>query len=291
MTQAAYVPDAMLAAPAAPAERWWRRVSVPRVEPRAVGRLGVRAASVAACLLVWHVASQNQVRFIINFTNIPSPADVAEAGWTLLTSDRVVNDTLASLLRIFLGFGLASALGVGLGVVIGRFRWAEDSLLSPLEVIRPIPAVAWIPMAILMFASAEGSMIFITFIGAFFPILLNTIHGVRQVDPRLVLASRCLGAGGFSIYKEVVLPAALPYVVTGLSIGMGTSWFSLVSAEMISGQYGIGYYTWESYNLQDYPSLVVGMIAIGILGMGSSALVRAGGVLCMPWQRVAAKQR
>jgi len=261
------------------------------VEPRAIGRLGVRAASVAACLLVWHVASQNQVRFIINFTNIPSPADVAEAGWTLLTSDRVVNDTLASLLRIFLGFGLASALGVGLGVVIGRFRWAEDSLLSPLEVIRPIPAVAWIPMAILMFASAEGSMIFITFIGAFFPILLNTIHGVRQVDPRLVLASRCLGAGGFSIYKEVVLPAALPYVVTGLSIGMGTSWFSLVSAEMISGQYGIGYYTWESYNLQDYPSLVVGMIAIGILGMGSSALVRAGGVLCMPWQRVAAKQR
>jgi NitT/TauT family transport system permease protein len=145
--------------------------------------------------------------------------------------------------------------------------------------------VAWIPLAIMMFASSEVSMIFITFIGAFFPILLNTIHGVETIDRNLIAASRSLGAGRWAIFREVVLPGSLPSVVTGLSIGMGTCWFSLVSAEMISGQFGIGYYTWEAYNLQKYPPIVVGMIAIGLLGMGSSALVRVAGAVLMPWRR------
>ena len=96
-------------------------------------------------------------------------------------------------------------------------------------------------------------------------------------------ASRSLGAGELDVFREVVLPSALPSIVTGLSIGMGTSWFSLVTAEMISGQYGIGYYTWESYTLQRYPNIVLGMIAIGILGMGSSLLVKSMGHRLMPW--------
>ncbi len=137
-----------------------------------------------------------------------------------------------------------------------------------------------------MFASSEGSIVFITFIGAFFPILLNTIHGVEGIDRNLIAASRSLGAGPWAIFREVVLPGSLPSVVTGLSIGMGTCWFSLVSAEMISGQFGIGYYTWEAYNLQKYPPIVVGMIAIGLLGMSSSALVRVVGTLLMPWRRL-----
>ena len=126
---------------------------------------------------------------------------------------------------------------------------------------RPIPAVAWIPLAILLFSSAEQSMIFITFIGAFFPILLNTIHGVESLDPRLVSLRSAWAPGRWPSSREVILPGALPSIVTGLSIGMGTSWFSLVTAEMISGQFGIGYYTWESYTLQNYPNIVLGMIA------------------------------
>jgi NitT/TauT family transport system permease protein len=126
-------------------------------------------------------------------------------------------------------------------------------------------------------------MVFITFIGAFFPILLSTIHGVEALDRRLVFASLSLGAGPVDVFKEVILPGALPSIVTGLSIGMGTSWFSLVTAEMISGQYGIGYYTWEAYTLQKYPSIVLGMIAIGVLGMGSSFLIRVSGRRLMPW--------
>jgi NitT/TauT family transport system permease protein len=126
-------------------------------------------------------------------------------------------------------------------------------------------------------------MVFITFIGAFFPILLSTVHGVEALDRRLVFASLSLGARPLDVFREVILPGSMPSIVTGLSIGMGTSWFSLVTAEMISGQFGIGYYTWEAYTLQKYPSIVLGMMAIGVLGMGSSFLIRVVGRRLMPW--------
>jgi len=155
--------------------------------------------------------------------------------------------------------------------------------MPPLEVLRPIPAVAWIPLAILMFPSSEMSMIFITFTGALFPILLNTIHGVESVDPRLIASARSLGSGGLAIFTEVILPGAGPSIVTGLSIGMGTAWFCLVTAEMISGQFGIGYYTWASYTIQNYAEIVVGMLFIGVFGMVSSMLVKRLGLALMPW--------
>jgi hypothetical protein len=113
--------------------------------------------------------------------------------------------------------------------------------------------------------------------------VLSTVHGVETLDRRLVFASLSLGAGPLDVFREVILPGAMPSIVTGLSIGMGTSWFSLVTAEMISGQFGIGYYTWEAYTLQKYPNIVLGMISIGILGMGSSFLIKAMGRRLMPW--------
>ena len=134
-------------------------------------------------------------------------------------------------------------------------------------------------------------MEFITFIGAFFPVLLSTIHGVEGLDRRLVYASVTLGAKPLDVFREVILPGALPAIVTGLSIGMGTSWFSLVTAEMISGQYGIGYYTWEAYTLQKYPNIVLGMVGIGVLGMGSSSLIKWAGRRCMPWFKPEANAR
>jgi len=189
----------------------------------------------------------------------------------------------SSFARVFAGFSVAAVFGIGLGLLIGRARWAEDALLPPLEMLRPIPAVAWIPLAILMFPSSEMSMVFITFTGAVFPILLNTIHGVEGVDPRLIASARSLGSGRTSIFTEVILPGAAPNIVTGLSIGMGTAWFCLVTAEMISGQFGIGYYTWASYTIQNYSEIVVGMVFIGVFGMGSSVLIKKLGNRLMPW--------
>jgi len=253
---------------------------------RDLKRWPVRLASLLACLLFWQVAANARLDFgLFTFTYVPTPSAVLDAAWQLLTGNALLAHLGSSLARVFLGYGVAALLGVALGLLIGRSRWAEDTLLPPLEVLRPIPAVAWIPLAILMFPSSELSMVFITFTGALFPILLNTVHGVEAVDPRLVASARSLGAGRWAILREVVLPGALPSIVTGLAIGMGTSWFCLVTAEMISGQFGIGYYTWESYTLQNYPDIIVGMLLIGVLGMGSSALVKHLGALATPWYR------
>jgi NitT/TauT family transport system permease protein len=250
------------------------------------GRLGLQAASIAACVLLWHLAASRHVNLgLVTFANVPAPAEVLEAAWRLLRSPRLWPHLSSSLLRVGLGFGAAAVAGVGLGLLIGRSRRARDGLLPPLEVLRPIPAVAWIPLAILMFPSSEGSMVFITFIGALFPILLATVHGAEGVDARLIASARSLGTRRWRLFTEVIAPGAAPSIVTGLSIGMGTCWFCLVTAEMIAGQYGIGYYTWESYTVQNYAGIVVGMLFIGALGMGSSALVRWAGGRLMPWWR------
>ena len=250
-------------------------------------RIGLRLASVVAVVLAWQWASRHSLDLgVVDLANVPAPTDVVTAALSLVDSPKFPRHVANSLGRVFYGFGAASVAGVALGLLVGRSRRAADLLMPTLELLRPIPGVAWIPLAILMFPSSEVSMVFITFIGALFPILLATIHGVEALDRRLVASARCLGAGRWRVFRDVVVPGALPHVITGLAIGMGTSWFCLVTAEMIAGQYGIGYYTWEAYNLQDYPSIVVGMVAIGVLGLLSSALVRRLGALLTPWYRL-----
>ncbi|RQZ17712.1 ABC transporter permease [Burkholderia sp. Bp9031] len=255
-----------------------------RGRPASLRRRAWRIASLAACIALWQAAVQWRLSLgIVTFANVPAPADVGPALWSLLHSPKLPMHLFASITRVLAGFVAAAFAGVGLGLAIGRYRTLEDTLLPPLEVLRPIPAVAWIPLAILMFPSSELSMMFITFIGALFPILLNTVHGTEAVDPRLVATARSLGTRGVALYVEVILPGAAPAIFTGLSIGMGTAWFCLVTAEMIAGQYGIGYFTWESYTLQNYPDIVVGMAVIGLLGMGSSLLVKRIGTAFTPW--------
>jgi NitT/TauT family transport system permease protein len=249
-------------------------------------RILFRGLSVVLFLALWQLASVHHLKWPIDFTNVPSPSETALALLNFLHAPKIAKDAWCSIVRVLAGFGAAAVLGIVLGLIIGVSKFAEDMILTPLEVLRPIPAVAWVPLATLMFASAESSMIYITFIGAFFPILLSTIHGVEQVDKRLIMAALCLGAGKKAIFREVIFPGALPSIISGLSIGMGTSWFSLVTAEMISGQFGIGYYTWESYNLQRYPEIVVGMVSIGLLGMGSSAIIRTVGRYMTPWMQI-----
>lgn len=254
-------------------------------KPLPLAKLALQLASLLACLALWQLACAYRLNLgFLTFANTPRPAEVLEAAIALAQSPKLWPHLSSSLLRVGAGFGLAAAAGVTLGLLIGRLPLANRLLLPPLEVLRPIPAVAWIPLSILMFPSSEGSMIYITFVGALFPILLNTIHGVQHVDTRLIASAKGLGTKGWRLFTEVVAPGAAPSIVTGLSIGMGTCWFCLVTAEMIAGQYGIGYYTWESYTVQAYPNIVVGMLVIGALGMGSSALITWLGARLMPWQ-------
>ncbi|WP_180155673.1 ABC transporter permease [Acinetobacter sp. YH12045] len=243
--------------------------------------------SLLLCLLLWQALAQFKINLgIVNFSNVPTPVEVVQAIIQFFQLPTALAHLKASMLRVLIGFALAGVIGVALGLLIGQYKKMATFFLTPLEVLRPIPAVAWIPLAILIFPSSEASMIYITFIGALFPILLNTIHGVEAVDPRLIASAKSLGASEFAIVREVVIPGALPNITTGLSIGMGTCWFCLVTAEMISGQLGIGYFTWESFTLQNYSSIVVGMLLIGALGMMSSALVRWIGKKFTPWYQL-----
>ena len=168
---------------------------------------------------------------------------------------------------------------------MGRFRVVRELIFPVSEVFRPIPAIAWVPMSIMLWPSNEESIVFITFLGSFFPILINTLHGMKMVDQVLVRAAQCLGARETAIFREVYFPAALPHIFTGLTVGMGVAWVSLIAAEMISGQFGIGYFTWEAYSLVQYSDIALGMICIGVLGLASSAAIRGLGHVVMPWAR------
>jgi NitT/TauT family transport system permease protein len=219
----------------------------------------------------------------VRFQNIPTPGRVLEEAIALFASPAYYVHILASLERIWLGFAIATVVGVALGLLIGWFRAAEDTLLPPIELLRPIPAVAWVPLSIMLWPTERSSIVFITCLGAFFPVVLNTIHGVEGIDRQLVRAATSLGAGRAAIFREVIIPGALPSIVTGLSVGMGVSWICLISAEMISGQFGVGYFTWVAYGIVKYSQIVVGMLTIGVLGMLSSLLIRRVGARLMPW--------
>jgi NitT/TauT family transport system permease protein len=246
------------------------------------------AAVLAVCslggmVLFWHLVTTYRVDFYIRFANIPTPADVWQSVVQAGSNGKFITNVGMSLRRIFIGFALAGVLGVAIGLVIGRYRRMHELLFPAMEALRPIPAIAWVPISIMLWPDNEVSIVFITFIGAFFPILLNTVSGVQAVDPVLLRAGQCLGAQERQIMWHVVLPGAAPQIFTGLAVGMGVAWVSLIAAEMISGQFGIGYFTWEAYSLIAYADIVLGMITIGVLGLLCSWLIRTAGKLLMPW--------
>ena len=246
----------------------------------------IGAVSLALFLLSWHLLTKYRVNVHVRFVNVPSPLQVFESLTKALHDTKFFHHVALSCRRILFGFLLAAVIAVPLGLIMGRFRFARDLIFPISEIMRPIPAIAWVPMSIMLWPSNEESIVFITFLGSFFPILLNTLHGMATVDPVLVRASQCLGARELSIFREVYFPAALPNIFTGLTVGMGVAWVALIAAEMISGQFGIGYFTWEAYSLVQYPDIALGMICIGILGLGSSAAIRGLGRIVMPWSRV-----
>jgi NitT/TauT family transport system permease protein len=257
----------------------WYRLNKERLQAVAIG-----AVSLLVFLVVWHLLTKYRVVFFVRFTNVPAPLEVYASFTKAIHDPKFLMHILLSCRRILIGFSLAAVVGVPLGLVMGRFKLIHEIIFPVAEVLRPIPAIAWVPMAIMLWPTNEQSIVFITFLGSFFPILVNTLHGMSLVDPVLVRAAQCLGARESSIFREVYFPASLPHIFTGLTVGMGVAWVSLIAAEMISGQYGIGYFTWEAYSLVQYADIALGMIAIGVLGLGSSLLIRGAGQLVMPWR-------
>jgi NitT/TauT family transport system permease protein len=239
--------------------------------------------SIGTLFLVWYLGTKYRIEFYIRFKNVPTPYQVFRQAVEVGSSTKFLVNVVYSVRRILFGFAIAIAIGVPLGLMIGKYRRVRDFYMPVIEILRPIPAIAWVPMSIMLWPNNEAAIVFITFIGAFFPILLNTVHGVHSMDGVLIRAGRCLGAGEVRLFWNVILPGSLPHIFTGLAVGMGVAWVSLIAAEMISGQFGVGYYTWEAYSLVNYPAIVLGMITIGVLGLVCSGIIRVAGLLMMPW--------
>jgi NitT/TauT family transport system permease protein len=223
--------------------------------------------------------------------HLPEPTEVVAAFRDLVTSHGYWNSWKLSFERVAWGFGFAVLLGVPLGLLLATSRTVKRVLFPVFETVRPIPPLAWVPLSILFWPTSEESITFVIFLGGFFPIVLNTYAGAERVDRRLLLGARSLGAGRHTIFRRVILPAALPSIVTGAAVGMGITWEVVVAAELISGggsssgDGGLGFLVWSAYQGGDIPRVVAGMISLGIAGYLASGAVRLLGARLMPWER------
>jgi len=190
---------------------------------------------------------------------------------------------LVSCQRILIAFGIATGVGVPLGLFMGWSKRIRDYAFPILEMLRPIPILAWVPLSILMFPGFEAPVIFLATLASLFVTTLNTMLGVDSIDEAYFRAAGCLGSSNWDIFKNVVVPGALPFIFTGLQISIGVAWFSLVAAEMVSGDLGLGYLIVDSYMNNVTVPMVIGMITLGFVGWITSVMVRMLGNWLMQW--------
>ena len=254
-----------------------------RRKPRSHPRWLIRLGSLLVALGLWQLLTAGHVRAWLRFDELPTPVLVWQDFVHQLGTGQYYQDIGDSLLRVLSGFAIAAVLGIGFGIAIARSRLASDLLQPLFEAVRPIPAIALVPIAILVFPGNEQGIVFITCVAAFFPILVSTRHAVRALPTIWEDAVRTMGGARWRVLWTVILPGTLPGVFGGLSVGMGVSWICVISAEMISGQFGVGYRTWQAYTVVDYPGVVVGMLTIGLLGWLTSTLVELAGRRATRW--------
>ncbi|HTG01138.1 MAG TPA: ABC transporter permease [Nitrospirota bacterium] len=214
---------------------------------------------------------------------IPAPSSVLAAMRKIIVSPDFWASWVISFKRVFAGFIVAQIVGIPLGLLMGTNRVFRDLTFPVLEIMRPIPPLAWVPTAVIFWPTAEMSITFVTFLGAFFTVVLNIIGGAKSIDVRYIRAAHSLGSRRRDIFFRIVLPATLPSMFVGMSVGMGITWEVVVAAEMIASRSGLGFLTWQAYVAGNYPVIVIGMISIGIAGFLSSSLLRFIGSRFTPW--------
>jgi len=252
-----------------------------------------------AVVLIWQAACSLG---LVNPMVLPSPAAVAVRWWAYLmpmeaydpaqgsylawlVSGEMIHDAIGSLQRVVLGF----AVGAGLALPLGLFMGTSDAIyrhINPLmQVLRPIPPIAYIPLSILWFGLGDAPAVFLIAIGAFFPVLMNTIAGVRHVDGIYIRAARSLGASRFTIFRRVILPAATPYILSGARIGIGTAFIVVIVAEMIAVNNGLGFRILEAREYFWSDKIIAGMFTIGIIGLAIDMAVSKLNNHLLRWHR------
>lgn len=253
-------PDAILQKPAAPS---WQADVLHRLAPWAVP---------VTLILVWQLAAQAGW---LSSRILPEPLAVLRAAWELARSGELWGHVRTSAWRAASGFALGGGLGLLLGLLTGTFHKAETLLDTTLQMIRNIPALALIPLVILWFGIDEMAKLFLVSVGVFFPVYLNTFHGIRSVDKGLIEMAKSYGLSGWPLYRDVILPGALPSILVGVRFSLGLVWVLLIVSETISAQSGIGYMTMNAREFLQTDVVLVGILLYALLGKLADVFARA----------------
>ncbi len=221
----------------------------------------LNAAALALGVGVWQLLATAGVE------GLPGPGSVAVQGWRLLADGTLEQDALASVRRVLIGFALGSALAVPLGFLMGWYPWARGLFEPYVQFFRAVPPLALIPLAVVLMGIGETPKIFVIFLAAFLSCVVAAFQGVVDVDRTLIDAARVLGAGDWEIFRRVVVPAASPFILVGMRIGLGSAWGTLVAAELIAAQQGLGFRMQQAELYYDLPTIFVSLITIGTLGL------------------------
>jgi nitrate/nitrite transport system permease protein len=242
--------------------------------------------ALAVLLVIWQILCSGEN------PNLPGPIKVIQETWDPLiihpffdnggTDKGLALQIFASLTRVAVGFTLSSIVGIGLGILIGSSRLMYDALDPIFQVLRTVPPLAWLPIALAAFREAEPSAIFVIFITSIWPIIINTTVGVQQVPQDYRNVSRVLQLSKTEYFFNILFPAAVPYIFTGLRIGIGLSWLAIVAAEMLVGGVGIGFFIWDAYNSSKMSEIILALIYVGIVGLFLDRMVEFVATLVVP---------
>jgi sulfonate transport system permease protein len=231
-------------------------------------------------IIIWQTASELG---LIRVNIVPSPKDIFDSLIKQVTKGALQKHILTSLRRVFLGYLLGAALGITIGTLMGLFRVFERAMRLLIEIMRPIPIIAWIPVLILWSGIGERSKVIVIAIGTFWSVLLNVIDGIRNVDKRYIEVSTLFIKSQQEVVRKVVLPAATPNIFTGLRIGIGSAWLSVIGAEMIAASAGLGFFISYMRELVQPANMLVGVFAIGIIGWAINRILQVAERRILKW--------
>jgi ABC-type nitrate/sulfonate/bicarbonate transport system permease component len=267
---------------------------------RAAVPLGVRLFRILSVLpnfgflifliLAWQFASKVWLPSIDPYMAVlmPAPTSIAVTAAGMIASGELFFHLMASLKREAVAF-LLSTTAIPLGIAMGWWRVVYNQVSPIMEILRPIPPLAWIPLSILWFGIGDAQNEFIIFLGIFFPILVNTIVGVKNIEPNLVRAARSLGAPEYKVLARVVFKGALPQIITGIRIGLGVGWMALVAAELVGANSGLGFVINDARSMLRTDIIVVGMLTIGLVGLLIDSAIRVLSRRLLPWSLALSK--
>ncbi|WKC22529.1 ABC transporter permease [Rhizobium sp. SSA_523] len=245
---------------------------------RPLGMFALNIAAVVLGILLWALVTSQGV------VGLPTPLAVAKQAVIQAESGLLWTDALSSLARVFTGFALGIMVAIPVGFLMGWY-WLARGLIEPyVQFFRTIPPLAIIPLAIVTMGIDETPKIFVIFLASFLTSVVATFQGVVNVDKTLINAARVLGANDFTIFRRVIVPASLPYIMVGVRVGLGSSWATVVAAELIAAQSGLGFRMQQAQLYYDLPTIFVSLIAIGVLGLAMDRIVQALDAVLTAWQ-------